>query len=562
MNHLSIKSRLWLLVISLLSVLIVVSGVLFQRLHVANQGISSVYENQVMPLRQMAEVASGYNNGVLISLDRAIANAITPTEAARLIAEGQERANKSWTAFLRTKLFANEQEAVNKLHPLVQQANPVISKVIDKLRAGDVHEAAALKVSALDPIMLPLLNGLESISDMQLVNGKQTSDDSVAAMQSVMWSIAAAVALALIVCVTAAFLLIRKITSNLDHAVNVAERVAKGDLSGHIEVGSEDEIGRLLRALGTMNVNLAQIVRRIREGSESVMTGSTQIAAGSQDLSQRTEEQASNLLETAASMEELTATVRQNSFNATQATKLASTASVTAADGGEAMQRVNQTMTNISGSSAKIADIIDVINSIAFQTNILALNAAVEAARAGEQGRGFAVVASEVRSLAGRSAEAAKEINTLISQSVADVNDGAELVNEATQTINSIITQVRDVAALVGEISSASKEQSEGITLISDAVAQLDQVTQQNAALVEESAAAASSLNQQASALTQLVATFKLGTEHEDAAVAQITRSSASPQRLQPAAYRTVGTQNRSKPVLAQQRATDDWTSF
>ncbi|WP_228529938.1 methyl-accepting chemotaxis protein [Diaphorobacter caeni] len=567
MKHLSIKTRLWLLVVTLLVVLVAVSGILFQRLHIANRGISSVYENQVLPLRQMSEVASAYNNGILISMDRVLASAISPTEAARLITEGQARANKSWTAFLQTRLFANEQTEVDKINPLYQKANPVISRLAEILRTGQLQEAVAYKEANLDPLMVPILTGLERISDMQLVNGRQTSEESVAAMQTVMWGIAAALVAALIVCTTAAFLFIRKITTSLDHAVHVAERVARGDLSVQIDVESDDEVGRLLRALGTMNDNLAQIVLRIREGSESVMTGSTQIAAGSQDLSQRTEEQASNLLQTAASMEELTATVRQNSFNATKATQLASTASLTAADGGEAMLRVNKTMSNISGSSAKIADIIDVINSIAFQTNILALNAAVEAARAGEQGRGFAVVASEVRSLAGRSAEAAKEINALISQSVQEVNDGAELVNEATQTINSIITQVRDVASLVGEISSASREQSEGITLISDAVAQLDQVTQQNAALVEESAAAASSLSQQASALTQLVSTFKLNALQQSAAgFTMVSNVTSSTRKVQASAFKSASAvPTKRKPELAHQgthRAEDDWTSF
>ncbi len=302
----------------------------------------------------------------------------------------------------------------------------------------------------------------------------------------------------------------RSITVPLGRAVEVAETVAKGDLSSRIDASSKDEIGQLLAALGRMNDSLVGIVGQVRNASDSIATGSAQIATGNADLSQRTEEQASNLQQTAASMEQLTATVKNNADTARQATQLASSAALVAAQGGEVVGQVVSTMQGISDSSRRIADIIGVIDGIAFQTNILALNAAVEAARAGEQGRGFAVVAAEVRSLAQRSAQAAREIKSLIGESVGKVEAGSRLVDDAGRTMGDIVSQVKRVSDLIGEISSASGEQTSGIGQINDAVTQLDHMTQQNAALVEESAAAAESLKHQAASLAQTVAVFKL----------------------------------------------------
>jgi len=301
------------------------------------------------------------------------------------------------------------------------------------------------------------------------------------------------------------------------NAVSVASAMADGDLTREVHSHSRDEIGQLLGAMHHMQANLRQVVGNVRSGVESLATASGQIAQGNQDLSSRTEEQASNLQQTAASMEQMNATVQQNAGTAQQATQLASAASTAAARGGEVVTRVVATMEEISAGSRKIADIIGVIDGIAFQTNILALNAAVEAARAGEQGRGFAVVASEVRSLAQRSAEAAKEIKSLIGQSVSSVEAGSKLVGDAGATMGDIVAQVRRVADLIGEIGAATKEQTQGIGQVSDAVSQLDQVTQQNAALVEESAAAADSLKQQAARLAEVVSVFKVDRADEPA---------------------------------------------
>jgi methyl-accepting chemotaxis protein len=318
---------------------------------------------------------------------------------------------------------------------------------------------------------------------------------------------AAASALSILV----AYLATHSITGPLKQAVVIAKRVADGDLTSHIEVKSGDETGQMMEALKHMNDSLLKIVSEVRTSTDSIAGASSEIAKGNLDLSQRTEEQAASLGETASSMKELTDTVRQNADNASQADKLASRASEVALRGGSVVSNVIDTMGAITESSKKIVDIIGVIDGIAFQTNILALNAAVEAARAGEQGRGFAVVASEVRNLAQRSASAAKEIKTLIGDSVEKVREGSNLVEQAGVTMEEVVASIKRVTDIMGEITSASHEQSSGIEQINMTIAQMDDSTQRNAALVEEAAAAAESLQGQAANLARLVSVFQTG---------------------------------------------------
>ncbi|SFV03689.1 methyl-accepting chemotaxis protein [Pseudoduganella namucuonensis] len=302
----------------------------------------------------------------------------------------------------------------------------------------------------------------------------------------------------------------RSITGPLRQAVRVAQTVAAGDLGSRIDITGGGETGQLLRALHEMNASLVRIVGQVRGGTDTIATASGEIASGNMDLSARTEQQASSLQQTAASMEQLTATVKQNGDNSRQAHTLALSASDVALKGGAVVSQVVDTMGMINASARKIVDIIGVIDGIAFQTNILALNAAVEAARAGEQGRGFAVVASEVRNLAQRSAAAAKEIKLLIGDSVDKVDLGARLVDQAGATMNEIVVNVRRVTDIIGEITAASVEQTSGIEQINRAISQMDQVTQQNAALVEEAAAAAAALQDQSQALAGAVSVFRL----------------------------------------------------
>ncbi|MCW5665149.1 MAG: MCP four helix bundle domain-containing protein [Piscinibacter sp.] len=385
-----------------------------------------------------------------------------------------------------------------------------LDRFLGFVREGRSQEARTQLMERVRDQQLGYMKGMESFSDLQEKLMDAATAEADADLTRSNWLIGLTGVLAVLLGIGLAWAITRSITRPIGQAVDLAERVAAGDLGVRIDVRGRDEAGQLLAALQAMTGNLTNIVGQVRQSSESIATGSAQIATGNADLSQRTEEQASNLQQTAASMEQLTSTVKQNADTARTATQLAQSANAAAGRGGEAVSQVVQTMGEISESSRKIADIIGTIDGIAFQTNILALNAAVEAARAGEQGRGFAVVAGEVRSLAQRSAEAAREIKALIGASVERVEAGSKMVDDAGATIRDVVGQVQRVADLIAEIGAATAEQTQGIEQVGGAVTQLDQVTQQNAALVEESAAAADSLKQQAERLVQAVGVFRL----------------------------------------------------
>jgi methyl-accepting chemotaxis protein len=359
------------------------------------------------------------------------------------------------------------------------------------------------------------------------------------------------------------WLLTRGIVLPIRDAVKVAETVAGGDLTHSIEARTNDETGSLLRALRHMNDSLVGIVSQVRGGTDTIAIASREISAGNLDLSARTEQQAGALEETAASMEELTTTVRQNADNARQANQLAITASQVATQGGAVVSEVVTTMGAINASANRIADIIGVIDGIAFQTNILALNAAVEAARAGEQGRGFAVVASEVRNLAQRSAAAAKEIKELITASTANVDAGTKLVDQAGATMVQVVDSIRRVTDIMAEITSATQEQTGGIEQVNSAIAQMDQVTQQNAALVEEAAAAASSMQDQAATLAGVVSVFKLDRAHDLGAVAVAPVKKAAPVRTALPRAATPAPKAAAKPAKRKAQAVAaEWEEF
>jgi methyl-accepting chemotaxis protein len=392
-------------------------------------------------------------------------------------------------------LLVKYKDALNKY----DTADPASGQTVDSLVKGMDREPTA-KIDII-------------VKDVQEHSTKITQDSSEYLTNSIRSSNYISFSIILItvfICILLTYLTIINITTPLKRAVEIAQTVASGDLTSIIEVNSQDETGQLLKALKDMNSNLTGLVNEVRNGTASIHTGSTEIAQGNLELSSRTEEQAGSIEETAAAMEELTSTVSQNGENTKLANNMANSTSQIATKGGKVVNEVISTMQSINESSNKIVDIIGVIDGIAFQTNILALNAAVEAARAGEQGRGFAVVASEVRSLAQRSASAAKEIKLLINDSVEKVNAGSKLVNQAGITMDEILGSVKNLSVTINEIAEANSEQSSGINQINQAIISLEQTTQQNAALVEEAAAAAESLKNQADHLENTVSQFKI----------------------------------------------------
>lgn len=440
-----------------------------------------------------------------------------------------------------------------------------VAKLIEESKQDEAaNTAVAETLPALDLVQ-------ETVSQILLLQDKVVEERGAEIIEKINITNKASVGLgiaAVLIGIGLAFGITRSITRPIGEAVKIAQTVAAGDLTAQIETDAKDETGDLLLALKDMNDSLVRIVREVRAGTDTIATASSQIAAGNLDLSSRTEEQASSLEETASSMEELTSTVRQNADNARHADQLAVSASDVAIKGGTVMIQVVDTMGSISESAKKIAEIIGVIDGIAFQTNILALNAAVEAARAGEQGRGFAVVASEVRNLAQRSAGAAKEIKILINDSVEKVDAGSRLVDQAGTTMDEVVASVKRVSDIIGEITAASQEQSAGIEQINKAITQMDEVTQQNASLVEEAAAAAGSLQDQASNLAQVVSVFKLKAGHTtDKATLASKPMRASPKRIAIAPTRDRERSTRSVPSVKKvsngaSSPAGDWEEF
>lgn len=403
-----------------------------------------------------------------------------------------------------------EKDILNSLNAIFKKFLDAHDRAFTAFEEFKMLEGRDILTNESAPLYGELSSATEQLASISNTNSEeaaataQETYDTSRNLIIIMASVSALIAILFAVTIA------RNIAGPLRKAVDVAQRVASGDLTSEIEVQGKDETGQLMQALQTMNESLQKVVHQIRQGSDTIQTASSEITSGNLDLSGRTEQQASSLEETVSAMEELTSTVKQNADNSKQANQLAVSASEVATQGGQVVEQVVETMGSINDSSKKIVDIITVIDGIAFQTNILALNAAVEAARAGEQGRGFAVVASEVRNLAQRSAGAAKEIKELINDSVDKVDAGSKLVGQAGSTMHEVVESIRRVSDIVAEITAASQEQSVGIEEVSKALSQMDQVTQQNAALVEEATAATQSMQQQATELTRIVSTFTL----------------------------------------------------
>ncbi|WP_374580622.1 methyl-accepting chemotaxis protein [Pseudoduganella sp.] len=536
LKNLTIRTRL-VAALAILSIIMTVLGIAgITSLSKSNSALKTVYEDRLVALGQLDGVIRTVNRNQ-IAISKAASD--DPSKLPAMIATVEKnvaRANELWNAYSETFVTPDEKVLADRFASaratFVQNG---LRPALEAAKQGDIEQLKSVLHGPMESNFQPLRDTINELIELQIEVSKKEFETSQSSYETLRVAVVVLLVGGLSLATAIGWWLVRSITLPLNRAVRVAEAVAAGDLTQHIEVDSNDETGKLLAALRTMNDSLSGIVGNVRQATDSISTASAEIASGNMDLSSRTEQQAGSLEETASSMEELTSTVRQNADNARQANQLAGNASEVARRGGAVVSQVVDKMSAINESAYKIVEIISVIDGIAFQTNILALNAAVEAARAGEQGRGFAVVASEVRNLAQRASNAAKEIKHLIDNSVAQVEEGSRLVDQAGSTMQEVVNSVQQVSDIIGEISAASGEQSAGIEQINEAVVQMDNVTQQNAALVEQAAAAAGALQEQAASLSQAVSVFRLAATNQAAATTQAVASAARARIAPPA---------------------------
>ncbi|WP_431263186.1 methyl-accepting chemotaxis protein [Roseateles chitinivorans] len=511
LNNLRVGTRLgagFALILLLLALMLVLSVQRLSSASVAVQGMmASPLAKERLLEEQLRNVVAGVTRGKAIAKNAdGTLEAIFRDEAKASTARGNEIVK----ALADLPTADSEKPLLEKFNTARKAYLDARDRMMTAKRADKADEANRIYDSEFSVVAPAYVAALTAVLDYQRKVIDEMNQTIAADTARAQFELEVLGVIAIALGITLAVMLTRSITRPMAQAVELVDAVAQGDLSRRLQVEGRDEIAYLIGSLGKMSHGLTDLVRQVRQASEGIQTASDEMAVGNMDLSARTEQQASSLEETASSMEQLSAAVRHNADSAHQANQLAQNASDVAIQGGEVVGRVVETMKGINDSSRQIGDIIGVIDGIAFQTNILALNAAVEAARAGEQGRGFAVVASEVRSLAGRSAEAAKEIKRLITASVERVEHGTKMVDRAGETMTEVVGSIRRVNDIIGEISSASSEQSSGVAQVGEAVTHIDQATQQNAALVEQMAAAASGLKSQAEQLVKVVATFKL----------------------------------------------------
>lgn len=564
MKNMKISLKLGLGYTVVLALLIVVGVLSLNELKSVNQDLQGIVDEENRAVQAINDVAlTAAEKARLVRSFVLYEDASLKARAKRQLATESDRINSRLAELDEVLGTLDRRDLINGLRSAVSAFDASISDVLNNSDRGRRASQLANDIeNDVSPRGRELRDVLDSSRGEIEALIRKAADRAASGYNTSRNLIVSLIVIAVIAGILIALAIGRSIVGPVNEAVEAARAVARGELDGQLRSDRKDEVGRLINALADMRDSLRDIVGNIREGVDTINTASGEIAVGNTDLSQRTEEQASSLEETAASMEELTTTVKQNADNAKQADSLAKTASANADKGGDVVDSVVKRMAEIRQGSNKMSEIISVIDGIAFQTNILALNAAVEAARAGEQGRGFAVVATEVRSLAQRSASAAKDIKSLIESSIESITTGGELADRAGTAMDEIVVSIKKVTDIIGEISAASDEQSAGIEQVNQAVSEMDQVTQQNAALVEESAAAAESLQSQAEELESSVSSFRLN-PNDSARTPRKPARQGRPQDSARSGIKATGTEKSSttsKPASGE--TDDDWEEF